>query len=110
MRASGLLAGLVASAALLAGCAPGESSVPTPPPAEPTERMPGEGTPCVAEEAQKFLGQKASQSVGSQIISATGARIFQWVPPDTAVTKDYRLDRVRVSYDAALLITSIRCG
>ena len=79
-------------------------------PAEPIRVMPGEDTPCVAVAAQQFIGQKASQEVGEKIMIATNAQIFQWVPPDSAVTMDYRPDRVRVSYESDMTITSIRCG
>lgn len=81
-----------------------------PAPEEPVGRLPGEDSPCNAAPAQRFVGQKASQAVGQQIIEATGSQIFQWVPPDTAVTMDYRPDRVRVSYDRAMTITVVRCG
>lgn len=79
-------------------------------PAPPTERLPGEDNPCVADSAQQFIGQIATKAVGERIVAATGARMFQWVGPGMAVTMDYRPDRVRVSYDEQYNITSIRCG
>ena len=65
---------------------------------------------CAADPGQRFVGQKASQAVGDAIVAATGAEIFQWVPPDSAVTMDYRQNRVRVGYDRDMVIQSVRCG
>ena len=100
---SRIVSALLGAAALAACTTPEE-------PAEPIRTMPGEDSPCVADDAQSFVGQKATQSVGEQIMIATRAEIFQWVPPDTAVTMDYRLNRVRVSYDRDQIITLVRCG
>ena len=94
-------------AALAVACAP----VTEPgQPAAPAEQMPGGDATCNSDNAQQFVGQTASKAVGEQIVASTGARMFQWVGPDMAVTMDYRPDRVRVSYDEGMTITSIRCG
>ena len=58
----------------------------------------------------RFVGQTATQALGAEILETTGAKTFQWVGPDTMVTMDFRPDRVRVSYDADLVVTSVRCG
>ncbi|MHA6332874.1 I78 family peptidase inhibitor [Qipengyuania sp. CAU 1752] len=95
------------ASAMLAACA----TAPVPAePAEPTQRMPGEDSPCDAAQAQSYIGQKASQATGQAILEKTGSHIFQWVAPDSAVTMDYRPDRVRVSYDREMTITTVRCG
>ncbi|WP_041685965.1 I78 family peptidase inhibitor [Erythrobacter litoralis] len=96
------------ASAALAGCMtaatpPGETP-------EPVERLPGEDSPCRSQPAQAFVGKMATAELGAQVHAETGARIFQWVPPDSAVTMDYRPDRVRVSYDRAMIVTNIRCG
>ncbi|HMO68727.1 MAG TPA: I78 family peptidase inhibitor, partial [Novosphingobium sp.] len=41
---------------------------------------------------------------------ATGARTLRWMPPRTAVTMDYRADRLTVSYDDNRIIERISCG
>lgn len=89
---------------LLCACAmtPMADAAEGPPPGAP-------GT-CSDEDAARFIGKVASAAVGAQIREATGAAIFQWVPPDSAVTMDYRTNRVRVSYDRAMVITAVRCG
>ncbi|WP_284126622.1 I78 family peptidase inhibitor [Parerythrobacter aestuarii] len=80
------------------------------PPPQTVEPAPEAEASCVAEAAQRYVGKRATKAIGDAIIAATGASIFQWVPPDTAVTMDYRPERVRISYDRAMTITSIRCG
>lgn len=93
---------LSAGAVALAGCAK--------PGAEGAGDGAGSGHHCVADPAQHFVGQTASSAIGKKIQRATGAAVFQWVPPNTAVTMDYRAERVRVTYDRAMVITAIHCG
>jgi hypothetical protein len=52
---------------------------------------------------------KASEAVGREMLSATGATILRWVPPRTAVTMDFNPNRLTVSYDDAYLITRVSC-
>ena len=75
---------------------------------EPMRRMP-EGD-CSAEAAQRFVGQRATAEVGAQLLGVTGARVLRWVPPRTAVTMDYRADRLTVSYDDNYVIERVSCG
>ncbi len=65
---------------------------------------------CKAEPAQSLIGQKATTELGAEIKRLTGSEIFQWVPEGTPVTMDYRIERVRVTYDSTMSILSIRCG
>lgn len=96
---------LIAVAAL-AACA-----TTAPPPAgdgDPPVREPaGE---CDASGVQGHIGQRATPEVGATLLQLTGARTLRWVPPRTAVTMDYRPDRLTVSYDDAMMIERIVCG
>ena len=65
--------------------------------------------PCRADPAQRLLGAKASADVGDQLLDLTGATTLRWVPPRTAVTMDFRADRLTVSYDDDMTITRISC-
>ena len=87
---------------LAAACAPmeGDGEIRTRPPA-------GE---CEASEAQAMLGQRASADVGAALLERTGATILRWVPPRTAVTMDFRPERLTVSYDDDYVIDRISCG
>lgn len=75
---------------------------------EPPARQP-EGE-CDASGVQDMLGEVATQELGATLLERTGARVLRWVPPNTAVTMDYRLDRLTVSYDADMVIERISCG
>ena len=78
-------------------------------PAPPPEMGAPEGAACDADAGQAFVGQKADAQTGSQLLSATGARQLRWVPPRTAVTMDFRPDRLTVSYDDDMVITQVSC-
>lgn len=75
---------------------------------EPLRRMP-EGE-CSADAAKRFVGQKATAEIGAQLLREAGARVLRWVPPRTAVTMDFRPDRLTVSYDDDYVIERISCG
>lgn len=93
-----LAAAATLSACATAGTEAGEASPPA---------LAGE---CVAEPGQAFVGQKATGSVGTSLLEATGARTLRWVPPRTAVTMDFRADRLTVSYDDDMVIDRVSCG
>ena len=65
---------------------------------------------CNANEAQQFVGRRATESLGRSILSASNARQLRWGGPDTAFTMDYRADRVNVLYDGDGSIVRIYCG
>ena len=65
---------------------------------------------CELNNAERFVGREATQQLAQEVLDASGARTFQWVGPDVMVTMDFRQDRVRVSYDEDLMVTSVRCG
>jgi hypothetical protein len=48
--------------------------------------------------------------VGAQLLAASGARTLRWGAPGMAMTMDFRADRLTVSYDEGMTITSARCG
>ncbi|WP_336981102.1 I78 family peptidase inhibitor [Altererythrobacter fulvus] len=75
---------------------------------EPAPQPRAEGE-CKAEAGQAFVGQKATAETGAALIKATGARTLRWVPPRTAVTMDFRADRLTVSYDDDMVIERVSC-
>lgn len=94
----------IAAALPLAACMSNEApagSTPAPPPGEMT---------CNADAAQSYVGQTATSDVGAAILKATGARTLRWGPPRSAMTMDYRQDRVNIMYDDASKITQVTCG
>lgn len=97
---------ITAPALLLALAACSTASPPTDEP--PRLREPaGE---CDASAVQDHLGHRASAEAGATLLRLTGARILRWVPPRTAVTMDFRPDRLTVSYNDDMIIERITCG
>ncbi len=68
------------------------------------------GGPCDAVPAQALVGQPATQTLGAEAVRLSGATEFRWIPPDSAVTMDYRPTRLNVEYDQSNMVTAIRCG
>lgn len=93
----------IAAALPLAACMSSEA------PVESTPLPSGEMT-CNADAAQSYVGQTATSDVGAAILKATGARTLRWGPPRSAMTMDYRPDRVNIMYDDASKITQVTCG
>lgn len=65
---------------------------------------------CKADALSVFIGQTASATAATEILAASVARTLRWAPPRSAVTMDYRADRVTVSYDDDMVITRASCG
>ena len=65
---------------------------------------------CDASSVQDAIGQKATAELGAHLLELTGARTLRWVPPRTAVTMDFRPDRLTVSYNDDMVIERISCG
>ena len=88
---------------LLAGCA---DTLPPPDAAPPVHDIRGT---CQREPGQRFVGTKATEAIGREMLAATGATSLRWVPPRTAVTMDFNPSRLTVSYDDDYVITRISC-
>ena len=65
---------------------------------------------CNAAAAQRLVGQTATARLGAEALRLTGASTIRWIPPGTAVTMDYRPDRLNIETDANNRVTAIRCG
>lgn len=86
----------------LAGCAAA--------PVDPADLPAMPAGQCSAEPAQALVGHMATAASGAELLRLTGARGLRWVPPRSAVTMDYRADRLTVRYDDAYVITAVSCG
>ncbi len=73
----------------------------------PVRELAGE---CDASGVQDHVGHTASAEAGATLLRLTGATTLRWVPPRTAVTMDFRPDRLTVSYDDDMIIERITCG
>lgn len=65
---------------------------------------------CNTANVQSFIGQRATAEIGQDMLRASGARQLRWAPPNSAVTLDFRSDRLTVSYDDDMLIEQVSCG
>ena len=70
----------------------------------------GERPPCDATAVQGMIGQRADVAMVERLLQGTGAENFRWAPPNSALTMDYREDRLTVAYDNQMAITRISCG
>ena len=68
------------------------------------------GGECRNDGLERFIGQPATQQLGAEMQRAAGARVLQWISPDTAVTMEYRVERLRVHLDRNGRVQSARCG
>ncbi|WP_313809629.1 I78 family peptidase inhibitor [Sphingobium sp.] len=66
--------------------------------------------PCRNEGLDRFIGQTASADLGTQLLRSSGARTLRWGAPGMAMTMDFRADRLTVSYDEKMVITTARCA
>ena len=64
---------------------------------------------CGVSEVGAFIGQEATSAVRSDIQDKVGHDRIRWIGPDTAVTMDFRPDRLNVMLDEANVITGGKC-
>ncbi|RPF70973.1 I78 family peptidase inhibitor [Aurantiacibacter spongiae] len=102
LRSSGLAACLLAS---VSAC----TTMPAPGGEEPIRVREPSGE-CDAAPAQSLVGRQASETVGARALELARAANLRWIPPRTAVTMDYRADRLNISYDDDLVILRVYCG
>lgn len=88
---------------LLSACAGSQASVENPSAATGNEM-------CDGEALKQFVGQTVSPELGTVALKASGARTLRWAPPRSAVTMDYRGDRITIAYDDDQKVTIISCG
>ncbi|MBO9717831.1 MAG: hypothetical protein J7507_13735 [Pseudoxanthomonas sp.] len=89
---------------LLAGC----SSV-QPDPGAPGHFGSAAGA-CNADPVAWAVGKQAEQETMRRVWHESGAGLIRPIGPDTAVTRDFRPDRVNVEIDRNNTITRITCG
>ncbi|MGA9581806.1 MAG: I78 family peptidase inhibitor [Allosphingosinicella sp.] len=68
------------------------------------------GGKCDATKAQALIGRERGPQVGDEALRLTGATRLRWIAPGTAVTMDYREDRVNLRVDSAGRVVKVDCG
>jgi Peptidase inhibitor I78 family len=86
---------------LLTGCAP--TSAP-----EPVKEF-GLGE-CSADAAQYLIGQIGTSELAQKALELAKAKTLRWTRPETAVTMDYRTDRLNIDVDRQDRVRRISCG
>ena len=95
-------AAVIASVALaLAGCTVTGGDRPA---------APSEVAACRNDGLEIYVGRKVTAVLGAELLAKSGARALRWGPPRSAMTMDFRPDRLTVSYDDNMAVTSARCG
>ncbi len=97
--------GAIALAACATQAAPPPTSDPAQPPAERTT-----GGKCDATNIQQFVGQQRSEEVEQKMLAVSGAATVRWAPFGTAVTMEFRADRLTAFLDEANKISRISCS
>ena len=69
-----------------------------------------EGDACGASLVQSFVGLRANDTTREEVARRSGARDARWIEPNSAVTLDYRPDRINGELDADGVISTLRCG
>lgn len=80
--------------------------------AEPIPVRGGEptGSRCSDSNIQQFVGRQATSELGAEMLRVSGASNLRWVPHGTAVTMEYRPDRLTVYLDANNRVERISCS
>lgn len=94
---------LVLLAASLAACTAQTPTESTPPPAADLEPS------CGADKLVSYVGHNATEATIAAIRKASGAQAIRVLKPDTAVTMDYRPDRLNIDVDENGIIKAFGC-
>ena len=98
-----LVAALLASAA----CTPVEMRGETPAPEPAPTSVAGA---CNADSLGDLVGKRASDARADVMQTRSGSRTLRWIAPNTAVTMDFRADRLNVYVDAKGRIERFTCA
>ena len=70
----------------------------------------GGGAICKADGFGDLVGQPATAELGAKALDRAGARTLRWIQPNTAVTMDYRQDRLDIYLDDHNVVSKLSCG
>ena len=99
---------MIARIAIAAACSVAVSACAT---AEPIPvRGETAGRTCDSSNIDDFVGRQRSPELEAQILEASSAAIVRWVPEGTAITMEFRSDRVTAYLDASGRIERISCS
>jgi hypothetical protein len=70
----------------------------------------GGGAVCKADGLADLVGQPATAALGAEALERAGARTLRWIQPGSAVTMDYRQDRLDIYLDEHNSVSKTGCG
>lgn len=95
---------------LLAACSTAQAPAARP----PADPAPSEATApmhkCDPTNIQQFVGKTRSDALEQQMLKVSGASTVRWAPFGTAVTMEYRSDRLTVFLDSNNRVDRISCS
>jgi hypothetical protein len=94
---------VLVAALLSSACTPVEMRGETP-------AAPPVAAACNADSLGDLVGKRASDARADVMQSRSGARTLRWIAPNTAVTMDFRPDRLNVYVDAKGRIERFTCA
>jgi hypothetical protein len=68
------------------------------------------GRICNDANIQQFAGHQATAELGAQMLAVSGAGTLRWVPHGSAITMEYRADRLTVFLDPANRVERLSCS
>ena len=68
------------------------------------------GHTCNSADLQQFVGQVQSADLEARMLQVSGAATVRWVPRGTAVTMEFRSDRLTVFLDAQNKVERLSCS
>jgi Peptidase inhibitor I78 family len=83
--------------------------IPTPDVAEASTNT-AEPAACDSKTVQSHVGKRFTAVLAEQMRKEAGASLLRTGPKDGPVTMDYRVERLNVFYDEAMLIAIVNCG
>ena len=70
----------------------------------------GAGAVCKADGLADLVGRPATADLGAQALERASARTLRWIQPGTAVTMDFRQDRLDIYLDEHNDVSRASCG
>lgn len=69
-----------------------------------------EAAVCNSKAVERYIGKRFAAVLAEQMRKQAGAALLRTGAKDSPVTMDYRIERLNVFYDEAMLIALVNCG
>jgi hypothetical protein len=103
-------AAMGAATVLLAACSTAQAPAPLPPADPPAVEGAAPVHKCDPANIQQFVGKTRSAALEQDMLKVSGASTVRWAPFGSAVTMEYRSDRLTVFLNANNRVDRISCS